>query len=648
MRATTGGARAPWILMLSTCLIVGCGEITLRPPLAGNTPEQRLAEAEKAQRNHPDEPAYRSGMLQERERSIRELLEQAEQTHADGKWEESVLLLQRVLALDTANARALAGLKGIQAERRHAILLEDAQGLMDKGDADGAQEKLRQVLIDNPGQPQAKELQARIEAGRNVQQHRIQKLTPSVDKPVTLEFRDANLRMVFEALTRATGINFVLDKDIRPDAKTTVFVKRATLESTIAVILATNQLQKKVLNENTLLVYPNTPQKIKEYQELMIRSFYLVNADVKQAANLLRTTLKAKDIYIDERLNLLVLRDTPENIRLAEKLVTLQDTAEPEVMLDVEVLEVTRNRLTEIGVKFPNQLTVGNLNAGGTFSALTVEALRHLNGNGLVVSPNPTLNFKKEDGAIDLLANPRIRVKNREKAKVQIGDRVPIVTSNTSATGAESETVQYLDVGLMLEVEPVVSLDNHVSIKVGMEVSSLGTQTKLANNSFVYQVGTRKANTLLRLRDGETQILAGLINDQDRRDASKVPGLGDIPLLGRLFSTHKDDRAKTEIVLAITPHVINNIQRPSVEVMELWSGTESGATSQPFMTVPQAGAAKPSDNEVITMQPAAQSEPVKPETLPPQSGEEPTEPAPPEQGEAVEEPAAEPPAGGDQ
>lgn len=582
MSFKTGSTRVLTVIF-SSCLITGCADLPYqRPAPSGPTPEARVDSAVIAAKAHGDEPAYRTDVLTQQDQSTRELITQAEKSHDAGKWDEAVMLYQRVLQLDGENRRARGGLREIETERRHVHLLEDAHEMFDRGDMEGASLKLRAVLLENPSQPAALALKAEIDARQNADGAR-PKLKPNTTKPVTLEFRDANLKMVFEALSRTTGINFVLDKDIKPDTKTTVFVKKVPLEEALGVIFATNQLQKKILNDNTMLIYPNTPQKAKDYQELMIKSFYLVNADVKQTANLLRSMLKVRDIHTDERLNLLVLRDTPETVHLAEKLVALQDTAEPEVMLEVEVLEITRSKLSQLGVQFPNQLTVGSLGSNGSFSALTVEALKHLNGSNLTVSPNPALNFRKDDGAVDLLANPRIRVKNREKAKVQIGDRVPIITSNVTGTAATvSESVQYIDVGLKLEVEPVVNLDDYVAIKVGLEVSSLGPQTITSTGSVVYQIGTRNANTLLRLKDGETQILAGLINDSDRRDASKVPGLGDLPLVGRLFGTHKDDKFKTEIVLAITPHIINNIQRPSAEVMEFWSGTESAVSDKPF------------------------------------------------------------------
>ncbi len=584
-------------LVLMSASLMACSNYPFKEPRdKSKTPEQRVQSAEKAFDEQPKEStSLRADVLQERERAVSELLAAANKADEAGKWDEAVLLYQRVLALEDKNPRALGKLKEIEASRRHARLLDDAKTMLDAGDTEGAQNKLRQVLIAAPMNQEARDLQIVINSRKSIPSTiKLPEIKSISSQPITLEFREANLKMIFEGLSRTSGVNFVLDRDIKPDAKATVFVKRVSLDAAVTAILDTNQLQKKVVDETTVLVYPNTPQKNAEYRDLMIKSFYLANADIKQVANLLKTTLKVKDMHLDERLNLVVLREPPEVIRLAEKLIALQDVAEPEVMLEVEILEIRRSKLTEIGIRYPATLTAGNVASGTTgstaFTALTLDALKNLNSTGVTVTPNPALNLKKTEGIVNLLANPRIRVKSREKAKIQIGDRVPVITANVSPTAATvSESVQYIDVGLKLEVEPVVSIDNHVSIKVGLEVGSIGTQTTTRNGSVVFQIGTRGASTLLRLNDGETQVLAGLINDEDRRNVNKLPGLGDVPLVGRLFSNNAKDQTKTEIVLAITPRIVNNLQQPDVGVMEMWSGTESNVTD----VVPVASKAAP-------------------------------------------------------
>ncbi len=226
-------------------------------------------------------------------------------------------------------------------------------------------------------------------------------------------------------------------------------------------------------------------------------------------------------------------------------------------------------------------------------TATTLEALRSVTGDTIKVTGDPAVNFKKTVGDVNLLANPRIRVRNNEKAKVHVGDKVPVITTTSTANVGVSQSVQYVDVGLKLEVEPRIALDDHVNIKVAREVASIVKEidsTKSGGGLF-YQIGTRNASTLLRLKDGETQVLAGLISDDERKNASRLPGLGDIPLIGRLFSSQKDERNKTEIVLAITPRVINNLLRPESEIQEYWSGTETGITDRPQIVVPAGGAA---------------------------------------------------------
>jgi general secretion pathway protein D len=223
--------------------------------------------------------------------------------------------------------------------------------------------------------------------------------------------------------------------------------------------------------------------------------------------------------------------------------------------------------------------------AAGTAGQITGTEAQHLN-SGLVrlsfTDPLILFTLRQQDGSASVLANPRIRVKNKEKARIHIGDRVPVITTTAAATGGfVSESVTYLDVGLKLEVEPLIYLEDEVGIKVALEVSNIAREIRSTSNSLTYQIGTRTANTVLRLRDGETQILAGLISDEDRRSASRVPAIGELPVLGRLFSSTRDTTTKTEIVLLITPRLVRSIARPDVRSAEFAAGTEASSGSPP-------------------------------------------------------------------
>jgi general secretion pathway protein D len=217
------------------------------------------------------------------------------------------------------------------------------------------------------------------------------------------------------------------------------------------------------------------------------------------------------------------------------------------------------------------------------------------------------LNMRQTDGITNVLANPRIRVRNREKAKVHIGDRVPVVTTTSTVSVGTSSSVSYLDVGLKLEVEPTIYLEGDVAMKVALEVSNIVKEVPTTGGGLAYQIGTRNASTLLRLKDGETQILAGLIQDEERSAVNRVPLIGELPVVGRLFSNNLENRNKSEIVLLITPRVVRNLYRPDHVASEYYSGTEAavgalpltiGATKTGAMAVsgrpgPGAAAARP-------------------------------------------------------
>ncbi len=552
---------------------------------AGKLPEG-LAKVDEAYKLDPGRKAYREYYFKQRDLAVQRYLALAEQARTSNLFDEARTAYRQVLAVDPANARANAGLESLRADERHRALLTEADDNLKKGNEQAAYAKVKAVLSENSRNREAQLMLRRLEEKSFRVANVAPQLSTALKRPITLEFRDAPLRTVFEMISKNSRMNFLFDRDVRPDLRTTLFVRNTSIEDVIRFILVTNQLERKVLNENTLLVYPNTPAKAKDYQELTMRSFYLANADVKQIGAMVKALVKTKDMYIDEKLNVLLIRDTPEAVRVVERLIANQDLAEPEVMLEVEVLEVASNLLTQLGIRWPTQASASIVGASGTAGSLTLPELRSRSASLVrltVTDPLLIANLQEQVGKSNLLANPRIRVKNKEKAKIHIGDKVPVITSTTTATGVISESVSYLDVGLKLDVEPSVFLEDEVGIKIGLEVSSIVQQIRSASGTVTYQIGTRNAVTVLRLRDGETQVLAGLINDEDRRVADNVPGLGDLPVLGRLFSSHNNTLTKTEVVLLITPRVLRNLARPELHLEEFPSGTESVIGAPPLV-----------------------------------------------------------------
>lgn len=583
-------ARAVTVLLAAMAL-AGCAAGRMHSEGLGlavaGDPQAALEKLHTASQMEPENAEYKLDYLRLQQRVVGHLLDEADQLRAGLYFDAAGKKLDAAVRLDPANERARTLRAAVALDRHDAGVLKAAMQLVKQKAYDKAETRVRQVLAENPNLPAAHELAKEIAAKRRRQQRdREEKLADAsvMKKPVTLQFRDANVRMVFEALARTSGLNVIFDRDVRPDLKTTIFVNNATLEDTVNLILLQNQLQKKVLNANTLFIYPATAAKEKEYQELKVRTFQLSNIEAKQVESMLKTLLKVKDIVIDERANTVTLRDTPETIRVAEKMIAAHDLPEPEVMLEVKVLEVSHDRATDLGIHWPTSFGVATPD-----SADTLGALRHLTRGALTATPlAASANFKLIDTDANLLASPSIRTRNKEKAKILIGDKVPVISSSsTPSTSGPSyaQSIQYLDVGIKLDVEPQVYRNNDVGIKLNLEVSNITNVISSNNpqtglNSLAYQIGTRSASTSLRLKDGETQVLGGLIQDEDRRTADKVPGLGQLPIAGRLFSDHSGDHKKTEIVLLITPHIIRPQQTADVDVDEVWSGTDSHVSAE--------------------------------------------------------------------
>ncbi|MFA6971930.1 MAG: secretin N-terminal domain-containing protein [Gallionella sp.] len=614
------------VLLMVGVMLVGCtaGERLHKDGMAllneGET-EQGLAKLQEAVKVDPDNVSYRIALTRNRAQTISRMLMLGNNERVAGHPEASRAAYQRVLKIDPNNMLAKGGLAALKMDGRHNVILDKVKNLVKKGDMAAARDALNPVLLENPRHEEALALQRKLDELIAKEQSAGPALMVKFKKPVTLQFRDANLKMVFEALSRTSGINVMLDKDVKPDLKTSIFVKDVSVEDAINLIMLQNQLEKNIISENTVFIYPSTPEKIKNYRNLKVRSFHLTNADPKQMLTMLKTLLKTKDIFIHEKTNSIVMRDTPEAVRLAERMIADQDIAEPEVMMEVEVLEVNRTRATNLGIQWPTGVTltaVGNAvlpgAAAGTAGAAsqTLNGLRHLNGNNIIVSPqlSVTLNALLTDSDTNILASPRIRARNREKAKIMIGDRVPVITNAVTpvSTGTPVVTgnVQYLDVGLKLDVEPDIHLDGEVAIRINLEVSSIVKEVpNVQSGTLAYQIGTRNASTLLQLKDGETQILAGLIDNEGRENANKVPGLGQMPMLGRLFSNHATNDTKTEIILSITPHIVGRLRVTDAREMEYWSGTEGTLRDSSLTLKPVNATNAPAAAAAVSGQPAS-------------------------------------------
>jgi len=578
--------------------------------MSGGDPEEGLALLARASQAEPGNARFRLDFLKQQSMAERDALARAEEFRRQGLPEDARKWFLAALRVNPASDGALRGIVNVEMDERHRTALVEAQALMDAGKLEKARERIHKILMENSANATAEKLWNELVERQEAAELARQLATSAASlmkKPVSLQFRDANLRIVFEALSRTTGLNVIFDRDVKPELKTTIFVRDASVEDTVDLILLQSQLEKKVLNANTLFIYPSTSAKQKEYQDLKIRVFPMSNVDGKYMLTLLKTVLKAADLSLDEHSNILVVRGTPDMVAVAEKLIRAHDLPDPEVMLEVEVLEVSRDKASEIGIQWPTSATVSTPPSASTLSGLSHLPLSQLQ----ISSLSATLNLQALDTDSNILASPRIRVRDREKAKILIGDKVPVITNSLTpvATGSSVVTgsVQYLDVGIKLEVEPHVYLEGDVGIKMSIEVSNIINQvTNAASGSVAYEIGTRSAQTSLRLRDGETQILAGLINDQTTSAYSHVPGMVNFPILGQLFGSDKSDHSKDEIVLSITPHVLRAPAIADRRMLDVFSGSEAAVRESPLRLDPVGSVSNSSSGE------AASSAPVVP------------------------------------
>lgn len=557
--------------------------------LAKGKLEPGISKLKQAVEQDPQNVEYRRAYFTEREQAINGLLQQAEVGMESGSFDAARAAYQQVLRLDAANARALGGANRVDVAQRQWSAIDEAVALARNGDTDNAITKVRQVISENPNHGRANQLLKQLmrqQADRTGKELGIYpKLKAAYRTPVSLSFSNAPLLQVFDSLKVASGLNYVFDKEVRQDLRVTLSVNNKPVEDILRLLLATNQLERRILDEDTLLIYPNTPAKAAEYREMVVRTFYLSNGEASKVAGLLRTIAKVKDVVVDEKLNLIVVRDSAEVIRLAEKLIAAQDMAEPEVMLELEVLEVSVNRLLEMGISWPSSVSASVSGSAGVAGQLTLNELRNRTSDMVKLQTNDPLiaaQLRSQKGSANLLANPRVRVRNKQPAKILIGERVPVFTTTSTANVGTSESVNYLDVGLKLEIEPTVSLDDEVSMKLALEVSNILETITRASGTQAYRLGTRNTSTTLRVRDGETNILAGLIQRDERRSNTGIPGLNEAPLISKLFGAAQDSDSRTEIVLLVTPRIVRNIELPGVGLQEFLSGTDASTGAAPI------------------------------------------------------------------
>ncbi|MBI3560339.1 MAG: hypothetical protein HY080_01285 [Gammaproteobacteria bacterium] len=498
-----------------------------------------------------------------------------EQANLDG----AILQFQQGLAAMPDHPKLLQAMNQALLRKEAEDLVTEAQHALEAGKQDEARRKLQHSLDLYPNLKSAVELMAHVDKQVTEEETESERLNISSHAPITLTFRQTDLRTAFEFVAKSFGIDVIFDDAIK-STPVTLFAKDVTFEQALNLILVTTKTFYKRVGPSTILIAPDSKEKRGQYEDQMVRTFQLSSIRAKEMADVLKGLVNVKKLIVNESLNTLIVRDTEETIKVVAKIIDTNDRRAAELILEVEILEVNRNKAERLGLDF-GSYQIGALVPSGAAVHYRSDPAGAFRENAMLTLPSVIFNFYKQDVDAKILANPRIRVLSGKAAKIHIGDRVPLRASTIQdATGQVRTTYDYKDIGIRLNAEPVIHLDNSVTVKVGLEVSSLGANLGTATEP-AFSIGTRNAETFMTLRDGETAILGGLIRDEDRKARVRVPLLGDIPIVGEIFSAHDDSNQRTDVLLTITPRVVRGWDMQGKDRM-FTSGSEERYTSQPL------------------------------------------------------------------
>ena len=538
---------------------------------------------------------------------------EAEGLERAGQAEAAAAAYQRSLQYNAENTATLAGIERLEQSRHAAARLAKGRERLEANDPHAAQTEALAVLRLDPGNLAAKLLLRQASGHLKLLEPPVKPQTDAEQaaaqlfstKPVSLRFRDTDIKDVLEVFSRTANVNILADEGLQPKRLTTLF-KDLPLREAFTLLLSANRLFAKKVADNAVLVIPDTPAKRQQHEELMVQTFYLTDADAKVTVNLLRTILNTRQVYVNEKLNAIVVRDTPDKIALVKKLLEANDRSAGEVEIDLEVLEVDRNSLQNLGIDIsPRQLSVSLAlptaipitNIGQTLKNETTMS---------ITNPSLILNLAKSDGNTKSLANPTVRILDRQKARLLIGERRPFLISSlstvsgtstaigsTAAIGTTTEQrVEYRDLGLKLTMTPTIHLNGEVTVEMNFEISSAGAPILgVTAGQLLPPINTRNLDTFIKVRNGETRLLGGLFQEVESVSNSKLPWIGEIPGLRRLFMSSDQSVYRTDVLISLTPRIIKSLDRPEPDVESFRSGTaDSFGPAAPALPIAPAPA----------------------------------------------------------
>ena len=557
--------------------------------------DRAIVEYTKVLREDPDNKDARQGLDRVKLRSSLEHFTRGRRLAQAGRLEDAVIELQIASELTPGNGDIEDLLATIRTQLRN------------------------KVVASRGGKT---ELESLIERTRNMP-------PPGLDLP---EVRmpdivwNGSARDLYSFLGKEGNISVTFDAQFR-DQMVNLDLRNMTLEEALTALSRTTQNFFRVTAQRTVTIIPDTPAKRQQYEEEIVAIFPLSNADLKETSDLLRIVVDSRRLSFVTANNTIAIKDTPERVRAAGRLIAALDKARPEVVIDVEILEVDRFKLREYGLQIASPADPPTGLQGSAVidrDDLTLRDLRTLTQADVLLTNFPALFYRllKQDTNTRTLANTQIRLSDGQPGQARFGERVPVPVTVFApiATGGVAQqpitSFNYQDIGVNIDITPRTHHDDDVTLALKLEISSISGSGFGGLPTF----GSRAISTVNRLRDGETNLLAGLIRDEDRRVKSGIPGLSDIPAIGSLFAHNRRQTQETDVVITLTPRIIRVLEVTEADLRAFQVDGDGSPAGGFELTLPIPGAVPPPDPaQQPPQQPPFQPSPVPP-TAPAQPG----------------------------
>ena len=573
--------------------------------------DRAVLEYSKAVQQDPNNVHYRKGLERARLRAAEAHALNARRLGSRGMYKEALDEFRLALDLNPSSTSLVSEMQETEARRQGGAL-----GLTVDEMKDRAREKALPGLV----------------------------LGPGAQEPLGLSFRNASLREAYQALGKTVGVNFVFDPEFR-DQTINVDLREVPFDQALNALSTVGKTFYRVVDSRIVQVVPDTPAKRREMEQQVVKTFFLSNADLKETIDLLRIVLGARRIAPLPGATALTINDTPDKVAAAERIIDIVDKQRAEVMVEVEILEVNRTKLKEYGIEITSGTGEGI--AGAIFPSTTINEVtaRDAQGNPTVITPRPiTLGdnpykksnllitslpgviyrLLKSDTSTRLLANPQLRTAEGQTAQARFGDQipVPVTTFSPIAAGGISQqpitSFDYKNVGVNIDITPRVHHDNDVTLVLKLEVSSVAQSVGVAGVQNLPTFNSRQVTSVIRLRDGETNILAGLISDAERTSYSGLPGLASLPVLGKLFAHNRKEVQETDIVMTLTPHILRKTKFTEEDLRSFSLGSETSPLLFEVPGIPPVTSPRPEATPSPRIEPIRPPSPIPTPTPTPQ------------------------------